>query len=78
MFAYASPCCLEGPSHCPTALCVPLAQKLEVLVLDEADSLLDMGFSRTLSEILTQIPKQAGAGGMGSRVGAVVCLSVST
>ncbi|CDF32389.1 unnamed protein product [Chondrus crispus] len=36
--------------------------KLEVLVLDEADRLLDMGFSVTLTDILTRLPRQRRTG----------------
>lgn len=35
---------------------------LEVLVLDEADTLLDMGFKQTLNEILSLLPKQRRTG----------------
>ncbi len=33
-------------------------RELEVLVLDEADRLLDMGFERSINEILGYLPKQ--------------------
>lgn len=36
--------------------------KLELLVLDEADRLLDMGFSVTLTDILTRLPRQRRTG----------------
>lgn len=36
--------------------------KLEMLILDEADRLLDMGFSVTLTDILTKLPKQRRTG----------------
>ncbi|KAJ2780101.1 ATP-dependent rRNA helicase spb4 [Coemansia javaensis] len=38
------------------------AQRLEVLVLDEADRLLDMGFEASLSAILAVLPKQRRTG----------------
>ncbi|KAF9820895.1 hypothetical protein IEO21_01122 [Rhodonia placenta] len=38
------------------------AKELEVLVLDEADRLLDLGFQTTLSRILTHLPKQRRTG----------------
>ncbi|ESK96000.1 atp-dependent rrna helicase spb4 [Moniliophthora roreri MCA 2997] len=37
-------------------------KELEVLVLDEADRLLDMGFKNTLTRILTHLPKQRRTG----------------
>ena len=37
-------------------------RKLEVLVLDEADCLLDMGFEQTLTSILMKLPKQRRTG----------------
>lgn len=37
-------------------------RKLEVLVLDEADTLLSMGFEKTLSSILSGLPKQRRTG----------------
>jgi ATP-dependent RNA helicase DDX55/SPB4 len=37
-------------------------KELEVLVLDEADTLLDMGFQNTLNEILGLLPKQRRTG----------------
>ena len=37
-------------------------QKLEVLILDEADVLLDMGFQETISSILGSLPKQRRTG----------------
>ena len=37
-------------------------KKLEVLVLDEADTLLDMGFKETVSQILGLLPKQRRTG----------------
>ena len=37
-------------------------RKLEVLVLDEADCLLDMGFEQTLTSILLRLPKQRRTG----------------
>ncbi|KAJ4481564.1 DEAD-domain-containing protein [Lentinula edodes] len=37
-------------------------KELEVLVLDEADRLLDLGFQATLSKILTHLPKQRRTG----------------
>lgn len=36
--------------------------KLELLVLDEADRLLDMGFSVTLTDVLTRLPRQRRTG----------------
>lgn len=41
---------------------------LEILVLDEADTLLDMGFRETISQILSILPKQR-------RTGMYVCMS---
>ncbi|KZT11312.1 DEAD-domain-containing protein [Laetiporus sulphureus 93-53] len=38
------------------------AKELEVLVLDEADRLLDLGFHATLTRILTHLPKQRRTG----------------
>ena len=38
------------------------AKELEVLVLDEADRLLDMGFEKNLVSIIRQIPKQRRTG----------------
>jgi ATP-dependent RNA helicase DDX55/SPB4 len=38
------------------------AKELEILVLDEADRLLDMGFTQSLSNILTHLPKQRRTG----------------
>jgi ABC-type Na+ transport system ATPase subunit NatA len=35
-----------------------LVKELEVLVLDEADRLLDLGFAETLNEIFARLPKQ--------------------
>lgn len=52
----------------PGRLAAALAQceldvsKLELLVLDEADRLLDMGFSVTLTDILTKLPRQRRTG----------------
>lgn len=37
-------------------------KELEVLVLDEADRLLEMGFERSLSNIITKLPKQRRTG----------------
>jgi ATP-dependent RNA helicase DDX55/SPB4 len=37
-------------------------RELEVLVLDEADTLLDMGFKPTLTAILARMPKQRRTG----------------
>lgn len=37
-------------------------KKLEVLVLDEADKLLDMGFKESINEILAMLPKQRRTG----------------
>ncbi|RGB29357.1 P-loop containing nucleoside triphosphate hydrolase protein [Rhizophagus diaphanus] len=37
-------------------------KELEILVLDEADRLLDMGFSQTLDNIITHLPKQRRTG----------------
>ncbi|KAF9268028.1 DEAD-domain-containing protein [Marasmius fiardii PR-910] len=37
-------------------------KELEVLVLDEADRLLDLGFQKTLTRILTHLPKQRRTG----------------
>ena len=37
-------------------------KELEVLVLDEADTLLDMGFKTTLTAILQHMPKQRRTG----------------
>ena len=37
-------------------------RKLEVLVLDEADRLLEMGFELTLNSILQKLPKQRRTG----------------
>lgn len=42
--------------------CVPAPRCLQVLVLDEADVLLDMGFKPTLSAILARLPKQRRTG----------------
>lgn len=41
---------------------VPDIKRLEVLVLDEADTLLDMGFHDALTEILGRLPKQRRTG----------------
>ncbi|CAG8470508.1 13989_t:CDS:2, partial [Acaulospora colombiana] len=38
------------------------AKELEILVLDEADRLLDMGFSQTLNDIIAHLPKQRNTG----------------
>ncbi|KAG7449196.1 DEAD-domain-containing protein [Guyanagaster necrorhizus] len=38
------------------------AKELEVLVLDEADRLLDLGFQTTITKILTHLPKQRRTG----------------
>lgn len=38
------------------------AKELEVLILDEADRLLDMGFSQTLDNIIAHLPKQRRTG----------------
>lgn len=37
-------------------------RELEVLVFDEADRLLDMGFQLTISQILAKLPKQRRTG----------------
>lgn len=39
-----------------------VVKELDVLVLDEADRLLDMGFQQTLTRILTHLPKQRRTG----------------
>ncbi len=41
---------------------VLVLRELELLVLDEADRLLDMGFENTLNEILAKLPKQRRTG----------------
>ncbi len=53
-----------SPSHTVAALIigVPDVSELEVLVLDEADTLLDMGFRDTLRDILTRLPKNRRTG----------------
>ena len=43
-------------------LTLPPAGRQEVLVLDEADRLLDLGFERQLSEILSWLPRQRRTG----------------
>lgn len=45
----------KGKSHV-------IVKELEVLVLDEADRLLDLGFQATLTKILTHLPKQRRTG----------------
>jgi ATP-dependent RNA helicase DDX55/SPB4 len=37
-------------------------KEVEVLVMDEADRLLDMGFEQQLTSIITKIPKQRRTG----------------
>lgn len=37
-------------------------KSLEVLILDEADVLLDMGFEKSLNDILHRLPKQRRTG----------------
>jgi ABC-type Na+ transport system ATPase subunit NatA len=45
------------------ARCAELdARRLEVLILDEADRLLDMGFQRQLDAIMARLPKQRRTG----------------
>ena len=39
-----------------------LSAELEILVLDEADTLLDMGFAGTLNSIFALLPKQRRTG----------------
>mmetsp|Transcript_14045 Transcript_14045/g.20998 ORF Transcript_14045/g.20998 Transcript_14045/m.20998 type:complete len:747 (-) Transcript_14045:29-2269(-) len=39
-----------------------ILKELEVLVLDEADTLLDMGFRQTINQILSMLPKQRRTG----------------
>lgn len=46
-----------GKASCPLVW-----KHLEVLVLDEADTLLDMGFADSLSQILSKMPKQRRTG----------------
>lgn len=41
---------------------VPSIRSLEILVLDEADTLLDLGFAETLTDILGKLPKQRRTG----------------
>ncbi|CAA21146.1 ATP-dependent RNA helicase Spb4 [Schizosaccharomyces pombe] len=38
------------------------SKHLEILILDEADTLIDMGFQRTLQSIISQLPKQRRTG----------------
>ena len=35
-----------------------MTSELEVLVLDEADQLLDLGFEKSLNTIISKLPKQ--------------------
>jgi ATP-dependent RNA helicase DDX55/SPB4 len=62
--AVHSNCCRIHPVHLFSPHCRRLpemstyARSLEVLVLDEADRLLDMGFKEKLGEILSRLPKQ--------------------
>ena len=41
-------------------------KRLEVLVLDEADRLLEMGFKAELDAIMTRLPKQRRTGTVGA------------
>ncbi len=46
----------------PLPIGVPDVSELEVLVLDEADTLLDMGFRDALRDILSRLPKNRRTG----------------
>ena len=48
-------------SHCPHPACLP-ASSPQVLVLDEADRLLDMGFKAQLDAVMGRLPKQRRTG----------------
>jgi len=50
---------LESRCGMPMSRCV---KELEVLVLDEADRLLDMGFEASINTILSYLPKQRRTG----------------
>ena len=53
---------LSRPSYPCESHVLRSAGCCQVLVLDEADRLLDMGFQNTISDILQQLPKQRRTG----------------
>ena len=48
--------------HCEQTAYLDLSTSLQMLVLDEADRILDMGFSNQIKRILEYLPKQEGSG----------------
>ena len=59
-----------------TALCcrpIPAPSPVEVLVLDEADRLLDMGFKAQLDAIMARLPRQRRTGAPGGRGACPAC-----
>jgi ATP-dependent RNA helicase DDX10/DBP4 len=48
--------------HCEQTAYLDLSTSLQMLVLDEADRILDMGFSNQIKRILEYLPKQHGSG----------------
>ncbi|CAI8602763.1 unnamed protein product [Vicia faba] len=55
---YVSPIQSSNNSVTPSVLSLALTFSLQVLILDEADRILDSGFKRTLNEIISQLPKR--------------------
>merc|ERR1712029_1315154 len=53
---------LMGKTHAKTATFASAIKTLEVLVLDEGDRLLSLGFERSISTILSFLPKQRRTG----------------